>query len=72
MQRNDAIAYLKELLDLGLNISPDAVSLEEKDTPRKVEVRIKISVIQRESIKDVAKNQNLTVREEGETIVIYS
>ena len=72
MQRNEAISYLKALLGSDINISPDSVSIEEQQASKTVEIRIKISNNQREQIRETAKKRDLIVKEENDSMVIYS
>ncbi len=72
MRRNEAILYLKALLGSDIYISPDSVSIEEQQASKTVEIRIKISNIQREQIRETAKKRDLIVKEENDSMVIYS
>ncbi len=72
MQRNEAISYLKALLGSDINISPDSVSIEEQEASKNVKIRIKIANNNKEQIKETAKKRDLIVKEENESIVIYS
>ena len=68
MERNGAMAYLKELLVEDLSISPESILIEEQDDSKNVRIRIKVK--ERGRIKDLAKKHDLKVSEEGECIVI--
>ena len=72
MQRNEAISYLKALLGSDINISPDSVSIEEQEASKNVKIRIKIANNNKEQIKETAKKRDLIVKEENDSIVIYS
>ena len=69
MQRNEAISYLKQLLGTNSGISPDAISIEVQENPKGVRIRIKIS--EKELIKDVANERNLSVKEENDSIIVF-
>ena len=71
MQRDGAIAYLKELLGTDIDVSPDSVSIEKQLNSNAVEIRIKINDNQRQRIKDIAKKRDLLVKEEGASTLIY-
>ena len=62
MQRNEAISYLKALLDTDINISPDSISFELQGDRKIVKIRMKIK--ERERIKDIAKNCHLELQGE--------
>ncbi len=72
MQRNEAISYLKALLGSDIDISPDSVSIEPHQASKTVEIRIKISNYDRKHIKETAKKRALAIKEENDSIVIYS
>ncbi len=69
MQRNDAISYLKELLGTNSGVSPDAISIEEQDNRKTVRIRIKTN--EKERIRVMAKERNLSVTEESDGIIIF-
>ena len=71
VQRNQAISYLKELLGSDIGVSPESVSIERKRDSEAVEVHIKITNSKRESIKEIARKRELTVKEDGDSIIIY-
>jgi len=69
MERNGAVAFLKELLGSDINVSPDSICIEKQQDSKTVKIRIKTQ--NRQSIKDHAKKHDLEVKEEGESIEIY-
>lgn len=71
MQRNEAISYLKELLGSDIDVSPESVSIERKRNSETVEVHIKITNSKRETIKEIAKKRELTVKEDSDKVIIY-
>jgi hypothetical protein len=72
MQRNEAISYLKALLGSDIDISPDSVSIEKQQASKTVKIRIKISNYDRQHIEETAKKRALAIKEENDSIVIYS
>jgi hypothetical protein len=42
MQRNDAISYLKQLLGKDIDISPDSISLDKKETEKLLKSILKL------------------------------
>ncbi len=72
MQRNEAILYLKALLGSEINISPDSVSIEKQQASKTVKIRIKISNYDRQHIIETAEKRALEIKEETDSIVIYS
>jgi hypothetical protein len=70
MQRNDAISYLKELLGTSSGVSPDAISIEEQENHKTVRIRIKTNETER--IKDMARERNLSIKEESDSIIIFA
>ena len=69
MERNSAVAYLKELLGGDISISPDAISIEKQEDSKSVKIRIKTR--DRQPIIEIAKKHDLEVKEEGDSIIIY-
>ena len=69
-QRNEAISYLKQLLGTNSGVSPDAIFIEEQENPDTVRIRIKSN--EKELIKDMAKERNLLVKEESDSIIILA
>jgi hypothetical protein len=75
MQRNEAVTYLKELLNACDNMSPQAVSFESHANSQSTDYRVHIKGAIYESdkqlVKDIAKKHSLTVKEESDEVVIY-
>ncbi len=69
MQRNEVISYLKQLLGTDSNISPDAISIENQENRNTFRIRIKTN--EKERIKNNAEEQNLSVKEESDSIIIF-
>jgi hypothetical protein len=69
MERNSAVAYLKELLGANISISPDAISIDKQQDSKAVKIRIKTQ--NRQPIIDIAKKHDLEIKEEGDSIIIY-
>ena len=70
MQRSEAISYLKQILGTDVGISPDSISLEKQQDRNIIKIRIKSQ--HTSIIKDIAKKRNLEVKEENDSLVIYS
>lgn len=76
MNREEAVACLKEILALSQHMSPNAVTFEKSlanEISTGYRVRIKGSTFDddRQAVNLVAKNHKLVVKEEDNEIVIY-
>ncbi|MCL5949251.1 MAG: hypothetical protein M1490_02090 [Candidatus Bathyarchaeota archaeon] len=75
MDRNEAVTYLKELLNLCSDMSPESMSFETPTNSDSVGYRVhikgKIHDIDRQRVKDVAKKYNLVVKEDSDGVVVY-
>lgn len=75
MDRNEAVAYLKELLSLCNELSPDTVSFENPKNSDSVGYRVnikgKIQEPERQMVRDVAKKYSLAVKEDPDGVVVY-
>lgn len=76
MNREEAVACLKEILNLSRHMSPNAVTFEKSSANEGsmgYRVRIKGTTFEddRQAVNTVAKNHNLVVKEEDNEIVIY-
>lgn len=76
MNREKAVACLKEILTYSENMSPDAISFEASGTklPQGYAIHIKGIGIKEEKqiIKNVAEKHSLVVREEGNNLIIFT
>jgi hypothetical protein len=75
MQRNEAITYLKELLNVCSNMSPKAVSFESnpnsQSTDYRVHIKGSIYDADKQMVKDIAKKHSFSVKEESDEVIIY-
>ncbi len=71
MQRNEAVAYLREILNSDNLIAMDCVSFENEIGSSGYRVRIKIHNVEQRVIKEIAEKRNLAVVEEKDTIIVY-
>ena len=74
MDRNEAVAYLKELLS-QCDMSPASVSFETpKDSDSvgyRVHIKGAIQESDKQAVRDVAKKHSLTVQEDTDGVVVY-
>jgi hypothetical protein len=75
MDRNEAVTYLKELLSLCGELSPESVSFENPKNSISVGYRVHIKgTIQeydKQKVRDIAKKHSLAVQEDTDGVVIY-
>lgn len=75
MNRNEAVAYLKDVLNACNDMSPDAVSFEtaknSNSTGYTVRIKGAIHESDRIMVKEIAKRHSLSVREEHGEVVVY-
>ena len=75
MERNEALNYLKELLKICNDMSPEAVSFEKSKTADSegVTLRIKgtIQEVDRRAVREIAKKHSLSVAEEKGEVIIF-
>ena len=70
LSRNEAMNYLKEILDICRDdCSPEKISLEE--TKEQFIVRLKGADLSEQTIKDIARKHCYTVKEENGEFVIF-
>ena len=65
MDRSEAVTYLKELLTICSDMSPQALSVENNH------IKGPIDDSYRQAVLDVAKRNSLQVKEEKDETVIY-
>ena len=75
MERNAAITYLKELITKCNDISPDAVSFEKPNSTDStgyiLYIKGSIDRSARQIVFDIAKKNNLAVKEDKNGVIIY-
>ena len=73
MDRNEAVTYLKELLNTCQSMSPQAVSFEKNGASAGFKVHIKgvTNEPDKEKIRGIAQKHSLAVEEESDAVVIY-
>ena len=75
MQRNEAVTYMKELLNVCNDMSPEAVSFDKPKNNNKagymVRIRGEIHESGKQAVKDVAKRHRLAVREDESEVIVY-
>jgi hypothetical protein len=76
MNRSEAVTYLKELLSVCSEMSPNAVSFEEQRTNSKVNVKLhiqgSIGEIEKQAVHQLAQKHSLQVKDNSEGVVIYN
>lgn len=76
MDRNEAVTYLKELLSLCNELSPESVSFENPKNSDSVGYRVhikgKIDESDKQKVRDVAKKRCLAVKEDADGVVVYA
>jgi hypothetical protein len=74
MDRNDAVAYLKELLSI-CDMSPSSVFFEnpqDSDSEGyRVHIKGTIHESDRQKVRDIAKKRNLAVQEDDGGVVVF-
>lgn len=74
-QRNEAVTYLKELLTVCNEMSPDSVSFEKPNdsdsTGYTVHIKGAIQDSDKRVVKEVAKKYSLAVKENLNGVVVY-
>ena len=75
MDRNEAVTYLKEVLSLCHDMSPDSVSFEKPSDSDSVGYRVcikgTIHESDRQMVRDIAKKHSFAVKEDANGIVVY-
>ena len=71
LRRDEALLFLKELLSESPNMTPEAISLLQSKDPSSYTVHIK-EKLSSQTIRDVAQKLNLLMKEEKDTMVVYS
>jgi hypothetical protein len=75
MDRNEAVTYLKELLNLCDQLSPSSVSFENFENNSSIGYRViikgTIHESERQRLRDLAKKHSLLVQEDAESVVVY-
>jgi len=75
VDRTEAVTYLKEVLTLCHDMSPDSLSFEKPHDSNSVGYRVHIKGTIREAdrqvVRDIAKKYNLSVKEDSDGIVIF-
>jgi hypothetical protein len=76
MDRNEAVKYLKDLLKICYDMSPEALSFENSQTGEYdgycVRIKGTILDVDKNKVKELAKKHNLIVKEEKGQILIFS
>ncbi len=75
MQRNEAVTYLKELLAVCNEMSPQVVSFENPKNSATVgyivHIKGEIHDSDKQAVRDVARRQRLAVKEDISEVVVY-
>lgn len=76
MNREKAVACLKDILSSSENMSPDVISFEASGTKlsRRYAIHIKgIGILEdKQTVKTIAEKHCLTVKEEGNSLIIFT
>jgi hypothetical protein len=76
MNRNEAVIYLKELLNQCNDMSPNAVSFEQLRTNDSinysVHIRGSIAESDRQIVRDIAKKQGFAVKDNSDGVIIFN
>lgn len=71
LKRDEALSFLKDVLNESPYMSPQAVTLNQAKNSNEYTVNIK-ETLSSQTIKDIAHKHNLSVREEKDTTVVYT
>ncbi len=74
MYREEAITYLKELLSKCTAMSPNVISFEKNNSDAvgyRVHITGDIAQSEKMVVQDVAKKYNLSVKDNGEGVIVY-
>ncbi|MGD6852489.1 MAG: hypothetical protein ACQCN6_10570 [Candidatus Bathyarchaeia archaeon] len=76
MDRQEAVAYLRELFSQCNDLSPNAVSFEQPKNGDSVGYRVRIRGNMHETdktaLKEIAKKRNLTVKDDRDEVIVYN
>lgn len=75
MNRHEAVTYLKDLLNVCNEMSPDAVSFEnlQNDTSGyRLRIRGTIQECDKQKVRDIAKKHSLEVKENQNEVIVYT
>jgi hypothetical protein len=76
MNRNEAVTYLKELLNQCNDMSPNAVSFEQLRTNGSinysVHIRGGIGESDKQIVRDIAKKQGFAVKDNLDGVIIFN
>jgi hypothetical protein len=75
LDRSEAIVFLKELLSLCNNLSPESVSfgtpIDSNSIGYRIHIKGTICESDKQSVRDVAQKHSLSVQEDPDGVVIY-
>lgn len=71
MRRDEALFFLKEILDENPYMSPEGITLNHSKDCRDYTVNIK-EIFSSQTIRDIARKHNFSVKEEKGATVIYT
>lgn len=76
MKRDEAVTYLKEVLNSCEHMSPKAVSFEKSkvsdiSTGYKIRIKGSIQEADKQMIKNIAQKYRLAVKEVNDELIIY-
>jgi hypothetical protein len=76
MNRNEAVNYLKELLNQCNDMSPNAVSFEQLrangSINYSVHIRGSIAQSDKQIVRDIAKKQGYSVKDNSDGVIIFN
>jgi hypothetical protein len=76
MNRNEAVTYLKELLNQCNDMSPNAVSFDQRRTDGSinytVHIRGSIAESEKQIVCEIAKKQGFAVKDNSDGVVIFN
>ncbi len=76
MNRNEAVTYLKELLNQCNDMSPNAVSFEQLrangSINYSVHIRGSIAQSDKQIVRDIAKKQGYSVKDNSDGVIIFN
>ncbi len=76
MNRNEAVTYLKELLNQCNDMSPNAVSFDQLRTNGSIDysvhIRGSIAESDRQIVRDIAKKQGFAVKDNSDGVIIFN
>ena len=76
MNRHEAVAFLKEIINTCENMSPDSVALihsmdDQNSTGYQVHIKTVLDSETKQQLRNIAEKHNLVLKEEKGKVIIY-